>query len=122
MKHILAVDDEPEILTIIVEALSEYSIMVQTARSASAAVTQLRARDFDLVVTAASMLTSSGFDLLQTMNQEFPDIPVVVMSGDAGLRFRAILKGADGILPKPFTLTELVMTVHSHVFNLAAPR
>ncbi|MFL5963502.1 MAG: response regulator transcription factor [Gaiellaceae bacterium] len=114
LPKILVVDDEPPLRELVSVTLGD-RYACDDAVDGDAALAQLRARQYDLVMLDVMMPGRSGIDVLREMRADaaLRDIPVIVMSAwqssediDA-----ALAAGADGFLPKPFRVEELDSTV-----------
>ena len=110
--HILAVDDEEIILSLLVSVAKELELPIQTAPSSAKAKEMLLQSDFGLVMTDMLMPGESGLDLCIWLRRKNPNIPIVVLSGN--------LKPADAlrleelsvrICPKPLRLSTLELAV-----------
>ena len=82
MARILIVDDEPGIRQTIPRFLPREEMEVTTAESVEAALEQLAAQPFDVVVTDIIMPRASGIDLLREIQERYPDIKVIVITGE----------------------------------------
>jgi two-component system nitrogen regulation response regulator GlnG len=120
-RSILVADDDAAIRTVLTQALSRAGYEVRTTGGASQLRRWVEAGEGDLVVTDVIMPDGNGFDLLPTIKQARPDLPVVVMSAQNTFMtaIRASELGAYDYLPKPFDLKELVAIIER---ALAAPR
>jgi DNA-binding NarL/FixJ family response regulator len=102
---VLLVDDHPLILTAlqgVIQGLGD-DVTVFSAASASQARQALREDEsFDLVLLDLQLGDADGFDVLAEMRQQFPALPVVVVSASdrASDVIRAIDLGAMGFVPK----------------------
>jgi DNA-binding response OmpR family regulator len=67
----------------------------------------------DLVLLDLMLPDLHGFDILRTLRGEQLKMPVLVLtaSGEADARQRSLESGADGFLPKPFQLAQLLTQV-----------
>jgi CheY-like chemotaxis protein len=114
VRLVLVVDDDPDVLETVADSLRCLpGVQVQTAGSGREALERARTRGFDLIVTDVQMPAMSGLELLHDLKREFPDVPVVMMSGDPISRQRGVLAGADSILAKPFRQESLANLVRS---------
>ncbi|MDQ3128597.1 MAG: response regulator [Chloroflexota bacterium] len=106
--HVLCVDDEPTVLTLMARLLQKLGCDVTTASGPIEALERFDAERFDLVVTDIRMPGMDGHAFLTEIRTRDPEIPVVVASGNASLdnAIRALRDGASGMLLKPFTATE----------------
>lgn len=68
-----------------------------------------REGDFDLVLLDLNMPGSTGFSGLQQLREQFPSVPVVIVSAaqDAGLVRAAIANGAAGFIPKSLKRSQI---------------
>lgn len=123
-EHILVVDDEPEILEIASEILTDMGYAVEIAADGVMALDRLRKqRDIDLVLLDLTMPRLSGAETLKAIRTENLAPCVVVMSGFAGgLETEDLIKlGADAFLPKPYSLSQMTKTVREQL-NLRRKR
>jgi CheY-like chemotaxis protein len=108
--RILIVDDEEEIRSLLSTALGELgSHDVEVACDGRAGLAKLREQRFDLVVTDLMMPEMNGTRLLELSRREFPDVPVVVITGFAEMDtvIEVLRLGAANFITKPFRLTEI---------------
>jgi DNA-binding NtrC family response regulator len=110
MPTILVVDDDDTIRDALYEFLSE-EYVCHTAETAEKAFTRLESDAYDVVLTDISMPGLSGLELLGHVRQNFPNTPVIIISGisDQEHAQGLIRLGAFDFLIKPFRL-ELVET------------
>lgn len=112
--RILVVDDEASIREMLQETLQQAaSYDVDAAEDGRMALQKLRADRFDLVITDLRMPEMDGSRLLDISRHEFPEIPVVVITGYARLEtaIDALRLGASNFITKPFRLTEILDVV-----------
>lgn len=112
--RILVVDDEPAIREMLQETLQQAaSYEVETAEDGRIALQRLRAERFDLMITDLRMPEMDGSRLLDISRHEFPEIPVVVITGYARLEtaIDALRLGASNFITKPFRLAEIIDVV-----------
>lgn len=103
--HILVIDDEPMICRQLQRLFTRGGYRIDIANSAEEALTQLEKRDIDLVVTDIRLPGMSGVDLVVRMQEIYPDIPVIVITGYAAIESAVeVLKhGASDYIIKPFS-------------------
>lgn len=102
--HILVVDDE-EIICQQLQRLYTYSgYTVDVAHSGEAALERLEKRDIDLVVTDVRLPGISGVDLTVEIKKNYPDVPVIVITGHAAIDCAVVVlkSGASDFIVKPF--------------------
>jgi DNA-binding NtrC family response regulator len=112
MARILTVDDEPSVLFMLRELLTERGHDVLAAESGSAALSCVDAGELeliDLVLSDYAMPGGDGLSLLAALRERRADLPVVLLTarGSERLAVRAIKAGAFDYLPKPFDIDEL---------------
>src|SRR5437870_5775981 len=113
MSSILVVEDEEHFRNIIGEILELEGYDVGLTGSAIEAVHLCQERIPDLVITDLVMPEMNGQELIRSLRQSHPNLPVLAMSGASHdvLREAADL-GAGGTLQKPFTQDKLLSVVN----------
>ncbi len=107
---ILIVDDEEDIRKILDTALTSISgYLVDTAADGREALQKMRNRRYDAVITDLQMPEMDGTRLLDISRNEFPDIPIIVITGYARLEtaVEALQLGASNFITKPFRIPEI---------------
>lgn len=106
---VLVVEDNPDIREILEITLSDAGFLVVAAETARQAMQQLeRLSRLDLVLTDFNL--PDGRHLVPDVKKLRPELPVIVLSGDA-YSAQAALPQADAVLGKPVTGTALVKEV-----------
>jgi putative nucleotidyltransferase with HDIG domain len=110
---VLAVDDEPSILSLVERVLVKQGYKVKSASSAQNALEILTEEKFDLLLTDIVMPGMDGLELLQKVRERRPDITAVIITGHATLDFaiKSLNQGAQGFIVKPFTAEELNIAI-----------
>ena len=113
MDTILVVDDEINYLTVMETLLGEAGYEVLTAPNALEAVKIAGASDLDLVLTDMKMPKMSGIELLEKLQQLYPELPVIIMTayGTVEKAVTAMKKGAFDYILKPFKNEEILVTI-----------
>ena len=111
--HLLVVDDDPEMRTLIGRMLHREGHVVVEAANGREALKHIDAQSFDLVVSDLFMPDTDGIELIHTLHRQTPNLPLVAMSGggfDDGKDVLAVarLLGAVAIVQKPLTRQKLV--------------
>lgn len=103
--HVLCVDDEPVVLSLMTRLLERMGCDVSSASGPIEALALFDQGRFDLVLTDIRMPGMDGHAFLTEIRARDAEIPVVVASGNASLdnAIRALRDGASGMLLKPFT-------------------
>ena len=106
---VLVVDDEPSILRLLNEALTQWGYQVTTAANAREAIEALRTGLFDAAITDIRMPDMSGLELLRAIKKHDDAIEVLVMTGYPTIAsaVEALKEGAYDYLSKPLILDEL---------------
>ncbi|MCS6873981.1 MAG: response regulator [Pyrinomonadaceae bacterium] len=124
MRNILIVDDEKAFLQSLVEGLKNYQdkFTVLTASNGKEAIERLSKQKVDLLVTDIKMPVLDGFGLLAHVLNNFPDMPVIVMTAygtpDLEREIKATVKGVV-YLEKPIDFDLLVQTIQSELDQFA---
>lgn len=114
--HILLIDDDAAVLDMVQSALAHYGMEVHAYPDATQAMDLLQrpdAPDFDLVISDINMDDLDGFEVIHRVKSHQPDLPVVLMTGQASLEYaiRAMRMGAANLFMKPVGIRELVQSV-----------
>jgi len=112
--HILVVDDEPDIRTLVQEILEDEDYAVAVAENGAAARHALRERRPDLMLLDIWMPDLDGISLLKEWAEdEGLPCPVIMMSGHGTVEtaVEATRLGAYDFLEKPLSLAKLLLTV-----------
>lgn len=111
---ILVVDDEPDVIRFIARLLERRGFMVRLASGGAESLAMV-ARDGppDLVLTDLMMPETGGAELARRLGAEWPDLPVIFMSGYSTDEPAANwgIDPAAWRIQKPFTLEELMLVV-----------
>ncbi|MDO8878351.1 MAG: PAS domain S-box protein [Pseudolabrys sp.] len=108
--RIVAVDDDPLVLTNTVAMLEYLGHVCYAASSAQQALDILKSDDkIDLVITDQIMPKMTGLQLAKAIQSDRPNFPVILASGYAGLDQESAIKVP--LLAKPFTLDQLAAQI-----------
>jgi len=110
MKPVWIVDDDRSIRWVIEKALSREGIAFSSFASAQEALDALSGSAPEVLVSDVRMPGLSGLELLQTVKQRHPEVPVIVMTAysDLDSAVAAFQGGAYEYLPKPFDVDQAV--------------
>jgi CheY-like chemotaxis protein/glycine cleavage system H lipoate-binding protein len=108
--RILAVDDEPVILDSLRKILVLAGYSVDTVERGAEALTLVRSRDYDLVLTDLKMPEMDGVELVKAVKHLRPDLDVAVVTGYGTIEtaVETMQHGAVDYVQKPFTEDELL--------------
>ena len=112
--RILVIDDDPDMRTLLERVLSSAGYAVDLAADGKEGVRQFRIRQPAAVITDLFMPNQEGLETIMQLHQEFPNVPVIAMSGKtAGKPLLPVAQklGAVGFLEKPFTPDELLRAI-----------
>jgi DNA-binding response OmpR family regulator len=100
---LLLVDDEVEFLEPMSARLVRRKMSCSTAENGEQALERLAAEPFDCAVVDVKMPGMDGLDLLRRMRRDYPNIPVILLTGHASVELGVpgIELGAVGYLMKP---------------------
>lgn len=106
--RILIVDDEVAMVGL-VERLLHGEFLVTKAHSVAKGLEALNQNLPDILLTDIKMPGGDGLELLKTVQQSFPQILSIVVTGhaDKNLAIEALRRGAFDMLEKPFKSTQL---------------
>jgi DNA-binding NtrC family response regulator len=106
---VLVVDDEPIVCHSVRKILSKQSCAVDEVFDVDAALQKMRLQKFDLVLLDLKMPKRSGMEVLKSIKSQWPDLPVVMITGHGTIEtaIEATQLGAFNFIPKPFTPNEL---------------
>ncbi len=109
MVRVLVVDDETDFLLLVAQGLSRDGFEVVTAIGAVSARQTLSRISVDILCLDVDMPDGDGLDLLEEVRLTAPDIPAIMMSGNATRerRSRAAQLGVVEFLAKPFGFRKL---------------
>ena len=112
--HILVVDDDDGIRTLVKKYLNENNYLVTTAQSAEDAIEKIKLIKFDLIILDIMMPGKSGLDFIQE-NKKKLETPIILLTakGEAVDRIEGLEIGADDYLPKPFEPKELILRIQN---------
>jgi CheY-like chemotaxis protein len=110
-RPILVVDDDPTILATVSETLDMEGYPVVTASNGAEALVAVDRDRPSLVLLDMRMPILDGWGFIRAIRERGLDLTVVVMTAAADARRWARETGAQGVLPKPFELDDLLAAV-----------
>ena len=110
--HILVVDDDDGIRSLVKQYLNENNFLVTTAISAEDAVQKINLIKFDLIVLDIMMPGKNGLEFTIENKQKI-NTPIILLTakGEASERVEGLEIGADDYLAKPFEPKELILRI-----------
>jgi len=110
--HILVVDDDDGIRSLVKQYLNENNFLVTTSSSAENATKKVSIIKFDLIILDIMMSGKSGLDFINE-NKKMINTPIILLTakGEPNDRVDGLEIGADDYLAKPFEPKELVLRI-----------
>ena len=111
---ICVIDDDTSIRWVLDKALSKAGLQVDDYDSADSALLAISKQEPAVIVTDIRMPGMDGLELLERLNTQYPDLPVIIMTAHSDLdsAVSAYKGGAFEYLPKPFDVDEAVALVN----------
>ncbi len=111
--HILVVDDDDGIRSLVKQYLNENKYLVTTSENAEDASNKIEIIRFDLIILDIMMPGKSGLDFIKD-NKKL-DTPIILLTakGQPNERIEGLEIGADDYLPKPFEPKELILRIQN---------
>jgi two-component system, OmpR family, phosphate regulon response regulator OmpR len=121
--HILVVDDDPRLRTLLQRYLSENGFRISTAGSAGDARRLLGAVQPDAMVLDVTMPGETGLSLTAALRDDGHDLPILLLTarGEPEDRIAGLEAGADDYLGKPFEPRELLLRLRALLRRIAPP-
>jgi DNA-binding response OmpR family regulator len=112
--HILAVDDDAQIRSLLSDYLTENGLRVSTASSGAEMAAALNEEAIDLVVLDIRLRGEDGLALARSLRQRL-SVPVIMLTGvrDEADRVMGLELGADDYVTKPFSPRELLARIRT---------
>ena len=109
VKKALIVDDEESMRYVLSSQLSQLGYECVAVSSGRDALDQAAAQDFDLMMLDVKIPGMSGLEVLGKFRRDHPNTCAVMLSAlvDAAIAAKAIKRGADDYLPKPYHAIDL---------------
>ena len=122
LAHILVVDDDERIRTLLTKYLARNGYSVTAAREAAHARRLLSGLAFDLLVIDVMMPGEDGLSLTRSLRETL-DTPILLLTakGEADDRIEGLESGADDYLAKPFDPRELLLRIAAILRRVVDP-
>ena len=110
--HILVVDDDDRIRSLLKDYLSNNNYFVSTAENADEAKTKIKYFKFDIIILDVMMPGQSGYDLTKEIKKSL-NIPIILLTAKSEVenRILGLELGADDYIGKPFEPKELLLRI-----------
>lgn len=115
-RHVLVVDDEPQITRVLRTSLSSQGYDLRVANDGETALEIIKDWTPDLVITDLSMPNMDGIELCRRLRAK-SQVPIIVLSvkGEERIKVQALDAGADDYVTKPFGISELLARVRANL-------
>tara|TARA_B100000161_G_C33401191_1_gene346637 strand:+ start:32 stop:709 length:678 start_codon:yes stop_codon:yes gene_type:complete len=116
--HILIVDDDDRIRSLLKEYLSENNYIVSTAEDSEEAKKKLNYLKFDIIILDVMMPGQNGYELTKEIRKKIK-IPIILLTarGEVENRIKGLELGADDYIGKPFEPKELLLRIKNITKN-----
>jgi two-component system phosphate regulon response regulator OmpR len=110
--HILVVDDDDRIRSLLKDFLTEKNYIVSTAKNAEQAKNRLKYLKFDIIILDVMMPGQNGYELTKEIKKQIK-VPIILLTakGEVENRIKGLEIGADDYIGKPFEPKELLLRV-----------
>ena len=110
--HILVVDDDDKIRSLIKQFLSEKGFIISSAENAEKAKAKIEIFNFNLIILDVMMPGQNGYELTKELKTS-KNIPIILLTakGEVENRIQGLELGADDYIGKPFDPKELLLRV-----------
>ena len=111
-KHILIVDDDDRIRSLLKDFLKDNNYIVSTAENSIQAKNKLEYLKFDIIILDVMMPGQNGYDLTREIKKDMK-VPIILLTakGEVENRIKGLEIGADDYLGKPFEPKELLLRI-----------
>jgi two-component system, OmpR family, alkaline phosphatase synthesis response regulator PhoP len=112
-RHVLIVDDEPNIVLSLEFLLRQQGYEVSVARDGEAALAAAEERPLDLVVLDVMLPGLDGFEVCRRLRERSASLRILLLTarGRDVERVRGLEEGADAYVTKPFSTRDLMKKV-----------
>ena len=113
MPRILLMDDQPDVRAVVTLALRVKGFDVVGVGSGTAGLAAFEQSPFDLAIVDIFLGGINGADVIRTLRERAPNLPVVAISGVTALDFLSASPELANVvcLQKPFRPTELLKAI-----------
>jgi len=111
---LLIVDDDPEMRSLLSEELEEEGYSVTVAKNGLDVLSDIPFTSYDLVITDWKLPLRNGIQILKSVHEIHPHIPVILITAFGDAKVRKSVEKAGGVyLQKPFSMEAFKQMVQS---------
>ncbi|TSB46220.1 response regulator transcription factor [Alkalicoccobacillus porphyridii] len=116
MEHILIVDDEVQITSIVGELLYEEGYKTTVANEGMTAIKLIKEQNYDLIILDVMMPYVNGLEVCKSV-REFTDVPILFVTAKTSVndQINGLNVGGDDYINKPFTHEQLLARIKTHL-------
>ena len=113
--HILILDDDPDICTMIKMVLEYHGFIATEAECEEKATKILSSQHIDLIIMDMLLSGVDGTDVCRRIKSDpgKNSIPILMFSAHPTAKETCLAAGADDFIPKPFEMSDLIAKVNS---------
>ncbi|WP_341225768.1 response regulator [uncultured Arcticibacterium sp.] len=112
MKKVLIIDDEEDICLLLKAYLQKNNFTVNYAMNLTEGLTAIQKNTPDTVILDNNLPDGLGINKIDNIKSNFPETQVIMISAMTSLQSKALNKGADFFVPKPFKLSHISQLIH----------
>lgn len=118
MKRILIIEDDESIAKLQKDYLEAAGFSINICLDGLEGLSEIKENEYDLIILDVMLPKLNGYDILRCI-QDIKDMPVLMVSAkkEEVDKIKGLNLGADDYITKPFSFSELVARVKSHIEN-----
>jgi len=111
---IVIIEDDEGVRSALAKSLGQHDNDVRAAATAGEGLAHLKEKAADLLLLDYRLPDADGLDLLETIRRQWPDLPVIMMTGVGSVQtaVQAMHLGAYDYVSKPFELDQMMFVVN----------
>lgn len=121
-RQVLVIEDDAEVRRVIVESLESAGHSVRSAESGAQGLVLLAKARPDLLIVDYAMPGMTGAQVIATVRESDPDLPILLSTGYADMAEVARVLPATSVLLKPFDVAALLSAVDAACSITPAPK
>ena len=116
--HILIVDDDDRIRSLLKDYLSSKNYIVSSAENADEAKKKIEYLKYDIIILDVMMPGQDGYELTKEIKKKLK-VPIILLTakGEVENRIKGLELGADDYVGKPFEPKELLLRIKNIIKN-----